>query len=193
MTSSELFLHAVAAERFIRPRIGDPPTVAVVLGSGLGPLADRLINPKILPYEEIPHFAIPTVAGHAGNLIVGAVGSARVLYLQGRFHFYEGHDLSTVTFFVRVLQRLGVKTLVLTAATGSINPTFVPGDIVGISDHLNLIGMNPLRGRHDDRLGLRFPDMSEVYSRRLRAIAATEASTLGIDLKSGVLRLLPGP
>jgi purine-nucleoside phosphorylase len=193
MNATDLFDRAERAAEAVRWAFAPVPKVAVVLGSGLGPLADRLEDRVAVPYATIPHFPVPTVAGHEGNLIAGAVGPARVIYLQGRFHFYEGHDLETVTFPVRLLRRLGVETLVLTAATGGIEPGFRPGDLVCLSDHLNLIGQNPLRGANDERCGPRFPDMSEVYSRRLRATAAEEAGRLGIDLKTGVYACLPGP
>ena len=191
--SAGLFERAEASASLVRSRLGTPPKVAVVLGSGLGLLADRLSDRIVVPYAEIPHFPVPTVLGHVGNLIAGSLGTARAIYMQGRFHFYEGHDLATVTFFVRVLRRLGVDTLILTAATGGINLDFRPGDIMILADHLNLIGQNPLRGPNDERFGLRFSDMSNVYSRRLRSLASSEASRLGIDVKSGVYACLPGP
>jgi purine-nucleoside phosphorylase len=189
----ELFERAERAAESIRAVIDDVQKTAVVLGSGLGPLVDRLADRVILPYSEIPFFPVPTVEGHHGNLVAGTIGSARVLYLQGRFHFYEGRELGAVTFPVRVLRRLGVETLVLTAATGGINTDFRPGDIVTLSDHLNLIGQNPLRGPNDARFGTRFPDMTAVYSPRLRSIAEEEASRLGVMLRSGVYVCLPGP
>src|SRR6185369_8988808 len=133
------------------------------------------------------------VAGHHGNLVVGSIGGAGVLALQGRFHSYEGHGLEAATFPIRVLQCLGVETLILTAATGGINASYRPGNIVCLSDHLNLIGSNPLRGPNDDRFGPRFPDMSEVYSASLRRIASSEASRLGFDLPFGVYAAMPGP
>jgi purine-nucleoside phosphorylase len=188
-----LFERAEEAALAIKEAVPDPPRVAVVLGSGLGRLADRLDGAEVLPYGQIPHFPLPTIEGHRGNLVAGSLEGVRVFYLQGRFHFYEGHDLSTVTFPVRVLQRLGVAVLVLTAATGGINPAYRPGDIVCLADHLNLIGQNPLRGPNDDRLGTRFPDMTEVYSRRLRALADEQATRLGFALHSGVYACLPGP
>jgi purine-nucleoside phosphorylase len=189
----ELFERAERAAESIRAVIDDVPKTAVVLGSGLGPLVDRLADRVILPYSGIPFFPVPTVEGHHGNLVAGTIGPARVLYLQGRFHYYEGHELADVTFPVHVLRRLGVETLVLTAATGGINTDFRPGDIVALSDHLNLIGQNPLRGPNDARFGTRFPDMTAVYSPRLRSIAAKEASRLGVSLRSGVYVCLPGP
>ena len=146
-----------------------------------------------IPYAKIPHFPVPSVAGHAGNLVVGKLDGASVLMLQGRFHYYEGHPLQVVTFPVRVLQFLGVRTLILTAATGGIRSELRPGNLVCLSDHLNLLGTNPLRGPHDDRLGPRFPDMTEVYSKRLRSLARDEGKRLGINLIAGVYACLPGP
>jgi purine-nucleoside phosphorylase len=188
-----LFVRAERAATAIKEWIPDPPRVAVVLGSGLGPLVDQLDDREVMPYGRIPHFPAPTVEGHHGNLVAGSLAGARVLYLQGRFHFYEGHDLPTVTFPVRVLRRLGVETIVLTAATGGINADFAPGDIVGLTDHLNLIGQNPLRGPNDEKFGARFPDMSAVYSPRLRALAQAEADARGLGLRWGVYACLPGP
>ena len=185
--------NAGEAAEYIGSRIGTIPKTAVVLGSGLGPLAGRLRNSTAIDYETIPHFPEVTVAGHIGRLIAGMVGEVDVLYLQGRFHYYEGHSLEATTFPIRVLARLGVKTLILTAATGGIRPGLKPGDIVTLSDHLNLIGGNPLRGLNDDRLGPRFPDMTEVYSKALRELAAREGARLGIAWNEGVYAALPGP
>jgi purine-nucleoside phosphorylase len=169
------------------------PQFAIVLGSGLGSFAERLVDATTIPYDRIPHFPRPTVVGHHGNLVIGSIGAARVAAFQGRFHYYEGHELPAVTFPVRVLQALGVRTLVLTAATGGIRESLRAGDLVCLCDHLNLLGSNPLRGPNDDRLGPRFPDMTEVYSRRLRALAAEEAAKLGLPLTEGVYAALPGP
>jgi purine-nucleoside phosphorylase len=169
------------------------PKTAVVLGSGLGAFADGLAEAESLSYAQIPHFPPPTVAGHRGNLVVGRCGAARVAVLQGRFHFYEGHDLDVVTFPVRVLQALGVDTLILTAATGGIRDSLRPGDLMALSDHLNMIGCNPLRGPNDDRLGTRFPDMSEIYSRKLRNTAEEEARGLGFAVPTGVYACMAGP
>jgi purine-nucleoside phosphorylase len=188
-----LFERSERAAVAIVEQLGPPPSIAVVLGSGLGPLADRLEDRKVVRYSSIPHFPTTTVEGHHGNLVAGSLDRARVIYLQGRFHYYEGHDLEAVTFPTRVLRRLGVETLVLTAATGGINLSYRPGDLMGLSDHLNLIGDNPLRGPNDARLGARFPDMSAVYSPRLRAIAQDEADALGFALHWGVYACLPGP
>lgn len=183
-------MEAAAAIRAAAPRI---PALAVVLGSGLSELADAVGDRVVIPYERIPHFPVPTVAGHAGNLIVGQIDGAGVIVLQGRFHYYEGHSLDQVTFPIRVLQFLGVRTLILTAATGGIRAELRPGNLVCLSDHLNLIGSNPLRGRNDDRLGPRFPDMTEVYSKKLRTLARDEGKRLGINVIPGVYACLPGP
>ncbi|MFO0908387.1 MAG: purine-nucleoside phosphorylase [Isosphaeraceae bacterium] len=188
-----LFDRAEEAASVIRERIEQIPTTAVVLGSGLGPLAERLRDRVVVPYRSLPHFPAATVAGHEGNLVAGTVEGTPVLYLQGRFHYYEGHDLDSVTFPTRVLSRLGVKRLILTAATGGINREFHPGDLVCLTDHLNLLGVNPLRGPNDDRFGPRFPDMTCVYSPELRKLADIEAARLGIALKTGVYAVLPGP
>ena len=154
----------------------DRPRVAIVLGSGLNDLAGRVQDATVVPYASVPHFPATRVAGHAGQVLCGKLAGQTVIVFQGRFHYYEGHDLETVTFPVRVIQELGVKLLILTAATGGIREGLRPGTLMLLSDHLNLIGCNPLRGPNDERLGTRFPDMSEVYSSRLRAIALEEAS-----------------
>src|SRR5438093_13390526 len=144
-TRPDLHTRAEEAAATIRAACAEPPRIAVVLGSGLNELADRLPDPVAIPYERIPHFPRTTVAGHEGKAIVGKLHGAMVLMLQGRFHYYEGHDLETVTFPIRVLQRLGAGTLILTAATGGIRADLRPGDLVLLTDHLNLIGANPLR------------------------------------------------
>ena len=185
--------HAETAAAAIRQSIPLLPKIAVVLGSGLNALADRLASPTVLPYGSIPYFNPQTHPAHTGSLVAGSLGATPIIYLQGRFHFYEGIDLEAVAFPVRVLKRLGVETLILTAATGGINPALQPGDIVALSDHLNLLGQNPLRGPNDDRLGPRFPDMTEVYSLRLRTLALEAAARLDQKLSSGVYACLPGP
>ncbi len=187
-----LFAQGEAADS-LRSAAGAVPSIAVVLGSGLNELAGRVAEPRIIPFEQIPHFRQTTVAGHEGKVLLGRLGGAGVIMLQGRFHFYEGHDLEAVTFPVRVLQRLGVSTLILTAATGGIRDGLRPGSLMLLTDHLNLIGANPLRGPGDPRLGTRFPDMTEVYSPRLRSIAAEEGKRLGVTLEAGVYACVPGP
>jgi purine-nucleoside phosphorylase len=191
--SPDLYTRAAEAAEVISAACYETPGVAVVLGSGLNELADRLTSPAIVPYDQIPHFPRTTVAGHEGRVILGSMGGVPTVVFQGRFHFYEGHDFETVTFPVRVIQHLGVPTLILTAATGGIRPDLRAGNLVVLTDHLNLIGANPLRGLNDPRLGTRFPDMTEVYSKRLRSIAREEGKKVGIDLVPGVYACLPGP
>jgi purine-nucleoside phosphorylase len=190
---SDLQTRALAAAAAIHAVTALPPRVAIVLGSGLNELADRIADATALAYEHIPHFPRTTVAGHEGKVLLGKLGGTPVIIFQGRFHYYEGHELDTVTFPIRVIQKLGVSTLILTAATGGIRTDLRAGNLVLLTDHLNLIGANPLRGPNDPRLGTRFPDMTEVYSRRLRGIAKEEGKRLGIELVFGVYACLPGP
>jgi len=194
MGSGSMSLEQVdEAADFVRARCGAPPTVGVVLGSGLGDFADTLGNAVGLPYADIPHWPVSTVVGHAGRLVVGDVAGRRVVALSGRSHFYEGHALQVVVFPTRVLARLGVRQLILTNAAGGINTSFQQGALMVIDDHINMLGSNPLIGPNDERLGVRFPDMSEVYSRRLRALADEVGSTLGIRLAHGVYMAAHGP
>ena len=193
MTSS-YFDRVSEAAGFLAARVGEPrPDVAVVLGSGLGDFASHLGDPLDIGYGEIPHWPAARVIGHAGRLVVGRVGGRRVAALSGRAHFYEGHDMATVTFATRAMALLGVKVLVLTNAAGGINTGFSQGALMLIDDHINLIGTNPLIGPHDERFGQRFPDMTEVYSRRLRALADEVARRRGIGLEHGVYAALHGP
>jgi purine-nucleoside phosphorylase len=177
----------------LRKVIGPVPEVAVVLGSGLGDFATGLADSLVLPYGEIPHWPASNVIGHAGKLVVGGVGARRVIALSGRAHFYEGHPMTTVTFGARVLGMLGVKALILTNAAGGINLKFSSGALMLISDHINLMGTNPLVGPNEDRFGFRFPDMTEVYSRRLRGIAREAATAIGVTLEEGVYVAVHGP
>ncbi len=189
-----LFERAESAAEAIREGVGlDRPRVAVVLGSGLGSIADEVADRRIVPYAKIPHFPLTGVAGHKGNLVAGSLSGVRVVCLQGRIHGYEGHDLEAVTFPIRVLKRLGVDLLILTAATGGIRADLRAGELVRVSDHLNLSGANPLRGPNDERFGPRFPDMTHVYTPRLRDLARVEANRLGLTLREGVYACLPGP
>jgi purine-nucleoside phosphorylase len=181
------------AAETVRARIGATPDVAIVLGSGLGEFATSLGDAVSCAYGEIPHWPPSAVVGHAGRLVAGTVRGKRVAALSGRAHFYEGHDLRTVTFPTRVLGRLGVPALILTNAAGGINLGFTPGTLMLIEDHVNLMGTNPLVGPNDDRLGPRFPDMTEVYSRRLREVAAEAAGASGVALARGVYAALHGP
>jgi purine-nucleoside phosphorylase len=181
------------AGEFLERRLGRVPDVAIVLGSGLGAFGDSLTDPNVAPYGEIPHWPASRVIGHAGKLVAGVSGSRRVLALSGRAHFYEGHDLGTVTFAMRVLGHVGVRTVILTNAAGGINQRFESGALMLMDDHINFLGTNPLIGPNDDRFGRRFPDMSEVYSKRLRSIAADAAKTLGLPLEHGVYIAVTGP
>ena len=176
----------------LRERVG-AADVAVVLGSGLGDFASGLSESITIPYGEIPHWPASAVVGHAGQLIVGTMAARRVVALSGRAHFYEGHDLRTVTFGTRVLGQLGLRTLIVTNAAGGINTRFAPGTLMVMDDHINLLGSNPLVGANDDRFGPRFPDMTEVYSKRLRDIASDVASARGLDLAHGVYAAVHGP
>jgi len=181
------------AAAHLEGRLGAVPDVAVVLGSGLGAFAEALAEREVLPYESIPHWPASRVVGHAGRLVAGATRARRVLALSGRVHFYEGHSLETVTFATRVLGRLGVKTLIVTNAAGGINTRFDRGALMLIEDHINLLGTNPLIGPNETRFGRRFPDMSEVYSRRLRGIAGEAARAIGLPLEQGVYIAVTGP
>jgi purine-nucleoside phosphorylase len=188
-----LYERAEHAARFIRSRVGEDVRVALVLGSGLGAFADTLEDAQPLDYSEIPGFARPTVEGHAGRLVVGRVEGATVAAMQGRFHFYEGYTLEEVTFPVRTLGLLGVKSLVLTNASGGLNNSFSEGSLIVISDHLNLMGTNPLLGKNDPRFGPRFPDMTAVYDHEYQDIAIAEAHEMGMELRRGIYAALSGP
>jgi purine-nucleoside phosphorylase len=172
---------------------GPAPDVAVVLGSGLGDFCERLADTMVVPYEQIPHWPASRIIGHAGKLYAGMLRGKRVAALAGRVHFYEGHDLRTVTFATRVMATLGVRTLILTNAAGGVNTSFQPGSLMVMDDHINLLGDNPLVGANDDRFGPRFPDMTEVYSRRLRAIADEASKAMAVPVEHGVYVGLRGP
>lgn len=172
---------------------GPVPDVAVVLGSGLGDFCERLTDTHVIPYEQIPHWPASRIVGHAGKLYGGNLRGKRVAALAGRVHFYEGHDLRTVTFATRVMATLGVRTLILTNAAGGVNTSFKPGFLMVMDDHINLMGDNPLVGPNEDRFGPRFPDMSEVYSKRLRAIADESSRQTGVSVVHGVYAGLRGP
>jgi purine-nucleoside phosphorylase len=193
LTPGTLYERAEHAARFIRSRATEEVRVALVLGSGLGAFADELEGASAIPYSEIPGFARPTVEGHAGRLVVGRVGGVGVAAMQGRFHFYEGYALEEVTFPVRVLALAGASSLVLTNAAGGLNNSFEQGSLVLISDHLNLMGTNPLLGPNDARFGPRFPDMTEVYDREYQEAAVAEAHAMGIELRRGIYAALSGP
>lgn len=190
--------HFAEAAAVIRQVMGPDlhPTIAIVLGSGLGALADEVEDAVVIPYERIPHFPISTIPGHLGRLVIGRLQGKDVIVMQGRVHYYEGYSMQQVTLPIRVFRVLGVDTLILTNAAGGINPTFKAGEVMLIVDHLNLIGMagaNPLRGPHDPTLGPRFLDMSKAYDRTLRRLALQVAQEAGIELHQGVYAGLAGP
>ena len=177
----------------VRSRIRTVPEIAIVLGSGLGDFAGSLGDAVTMPYDELPHWPASRVIGHAGKLVVGTVRGRTIAALAGRCHLYEGHEPARVVFAIRVLGLLGVKTLILTNAAGGVNTGFSKGALMVIDDHINLMGSNPLIGDNEERFGARFPDMTEVYSSRLRGIADRAAKTLGFQLPHGVYAALMGP
>lgn len=183
----------MAAAELVRGKSHVMPSIAVILGSGLGEFAATLSNAVSVPYGHIPHWPASTVVGHEGRLVMGGIGGRKVAALSGRVHYYEGFDMRTVTFAARVLGVLGVKTLILTNAAGGVNMKLTPGALMVIDDHVNLLGSNPLVGPNDDRFGTRFPDMTEVYSSRLRQLADESASALGFSLAHGVYVAWNGP
>ncbi len=178
---------------YLQSRITTPPEITIVLGSGLGPLADAVENPLVIPYEEIPGWPRSTAMGHAGKLVFGQLAGRNVAVMSGRAHLYEGHQIDQVVLGVRVLAQLGGRKVILTNAAGGINLTYHRGALVLISDHLNLQGTNPLLGPNDDSLGPRFPDMTFAYSRRLRELAEETLRKLGIPVHHGVYAALSGP
>jgi len=180
----------------IRARITTQPRVGMILGSGLGPLADAVENATIIPFEDLPSWPVSTVIGHQGRLVIGQLEGQNILVMQGRAHYYEGYSMAQIGLPIRVMQRLGIETLIVTNAAGAVNPDFNPGDLMLIADHLNLIGMSgltPLRGPNLDELGPRFPDMGQAYDRELSAIVQSVAAENGIPLQTGVYVCLAGP
>jgi len=184
------------AAGFIRQKLKELPEVGMILGSGLGDLAEVVENPVVISYDSIPHWPRPTVQGHAGRLVTGRLSGKNVMVLQGRVHYYEGYPMDQVTLPVRVMQRLGMKTLFVTNAAGAIQPEYEPGDVMLIKDHIALIGMaglNPLRGPNLNEIGERFPDMSQAYDRDLLRIARGVAEKAGVGYHEGVYVSLAGP
>jgi purine-nucleoside phosphorylase len=185
------------AQEFIRPLLGErKPAIGIILGSGLGELADQLEEAVAIPYTTIPGFVGSTAPGHAGRLVIGGLAGKTVLAMQGRFHFYEGHDMAQVTFPVRLMRALGITTLIVTNAAGGLNPAFQTGDLMALNDHIFLPGMagqNPLRGPNDETLGPRFVPVVNSYTQSLRDIAQEEAAKLGIRFHQGVYIMLTGP
>ena len=187
------FGHATQAADWLRERGCGDADVAIVLGSGLGDFADQIAGATTIPYADIPHWPASRVIGHAGKLVCGTVSGRKVVVLSGRVHHYEGHDMQTVTFAMRVMGRLGVPRVILTNAAGGISPNCSRGALMVIDDHINFMGNNPLVGPNDERFGVRFPDMTHVYSPRLRAIADQAAQALGIAIQHGVYIAVLGP
>jgi len=177
----------------IRKHGAEGAEIGIVLGTGLGSIAESIENPIRIPYSEIPHFPTSTVDSHAGELLLGSLGGRPVVALSGRFHYYEGYTMQEVTFPIRVAKALGIHTLVVSNAAGGMNPQFKAGDIMVITDHINFMGDNPLIGAHDDRLGPRFPDMIEPYTNALIDLADAVALELGIRLQHGVYLGVAGP
>lgn len=178
---------------FIRNRFIEKYEIGIILGSGLGNLGENIENQQYIPYSEIPNFPVSTVKGHSGRLISGTFGGKKVLALQGRFHFYEGYDMKTITFPIRVFKELGINLLILSNAAGGMNPDFRIGDIMIINDHINMFPTNPLIGQNDDLLGPRFPDMSEPYDKHLISKMESIAGKLNINVKKGVYVGVSGP
>lgn len=181
------------AKQYIASKISNKPEIGLILGSGLGVLADEIESPVVIPYHEIPGFPTSTVSGHKGQLVIGELHGTTVVAMQGRFHFYEGYDMDLVTLPVRVMRAIGVEKLIVTNAAGGINESFHPGDLMIIEDHLNMFGTNPLIGPNLDEAGVRFPDMSEAYSKAYLKLAHDVANDIGLTLRQGVYAGNTGP
>jgi len=190
---TELREKTAESAAFIRTKANTKATIGIILGTGLGALAEDIAEEAVIPYEEIPNFPVPTVSFHAGRLILGTLNGKGIVAMQGRFHHYEGYTLGQITFPVRVMRALGAETLIVSTACGAVNPQFQAGDIMLITDHINLLGGNPLIGPNDDELGPRFPDMSEPYSRDLIAMTEQVALEERIRVQKGVYAAMTGP
>jgi len=188
-----IYADMIEAGEFIKSRIDLTPEIGIILGSGLGDFAEGVDKSVVIPYDEIPHFKKVRVKGHAGNFVTGIVSGKPVAILQGRYHFYEGHDIKDVVFPVRVLSSLGISKLLITNAAGGINAAFAPGDLMVITDHINLMGANPLSGYNDERMGPRFPDMSTIYDKSMSEKIISTARSMSLSIKSGVYAGLSGP
>ena len=181
------------AKDFLKPKLKETPKIGMILGSGLGNLVDQMQDSIEIPFSKIPYFKTTSAVGHSGVIVAGYLNDAYVIALKGRYHYYEGHTLSEVTFPVRVLKLLGVETLIITNSCGAVNKDFNPGELMLITDHLNLTGNNPLIGDNIDELGPRFPDASEIYTKQLRTIALKTAKKLNIKFNEGVYAWWTGP
>ncbi|MHB2147892.1 purine-nucleoside phosphorylase [Calditrichota bacterium LG25] len=194
MISREAYLQQISeAHDFIRGKIENDPQIGIILGTGLGGLVKEIEIAQEIPYQQIPHFPVSTVESHEGKLIFGTLGGKQVMAMQGRFHYYEGYSMQQITFPVRIMKKLGITTLLISNASGGMNPLFRKGDLMLIEDHINLLGTNPLIGQNLDEFGPRFPDMSEPYSRRLIALAEDVALENKIKIQKGVFIAVPGP
>jgi purine-nucleoside phosphorylase len=190
---SALWTKIEEAVAFIREQTDFQPEIGLILGTGLGELSGRIDTVCTIPYTDVPHFVASTATSHAGNLVLGTLGGRKVLAMQGRVHFYEGYTMEEITLPVRVMKALGANTLLMSNAVGGMNPQLAPGDLTVVTDHINLMGDNPLIGANDDRLGPRFPDMSEPYDRALLATMETVALEEKISLKRAVTVAVAGP
>jgi purine-nucleoside phosphorylase len=190
---NDLYNKIQAAGRYIRSRSTLEPEIGIVLGTGLGSLTDTINIDISLSYADIPYFPVSTVKGHSGQLILGSLGGKKVIAMSGRFHYYEGYAMQELTFPIRVMKSLGAEILMLSNAAGGMNPHFKVGDMMIFQDHINLMPDNPLRGENDERLGPRFPDMSEPYCKKLIAVAEQVAATENFRIHTGVYAGVPGP
>jgi purine-nucleoside phosphorylase len=178
---------------YLKNIVSETPVYGIILGSGLGDLVDEVKITHTIPYEDIPNFPVSTVKGHQGALVFGYIGDVYIMMLQGRFHYYEGYDMQEVTFPVRVMKQLGIERMVVSNASGGVNPDYVVGDVMLIKDHVNQFPEHPLRGHNEERFGPRFVNMSEPYDRKMIAKAKEIAKSAGIDVKEGVYLGLQGP
>lgn len=190
---SELLSHLQETVEYIQSICKEKPLIGIVLGSGLGNLASEIVVEKEIPYQDIPHFPISTVKGHCGKLLFGLLNGVPVLAMSGRFHYYEGHSPANVAYPIRVMRQLGIETLLLSNAAGAVNPDYKVGDLVIISDHISFFTINPLLGQNEEKLGPRFPDMSEPYDRDIIAIAKRIGMDYDFNLKEGVYTGVTGP
>jgi len=188
-----IYEKALQASEFILSRISEKPDIAIILGTGLGFLVNEIQNQIEVDYKDIPNFPVPTVKGHDGKLVYGDMEGHKVLVMKGRVHYYEGEEISVVTFPIRVFTCMGIKTLIVTNAAGAINKTFKPGDLMLINDHIGLFSPSPLRGENIEQFGPRFNDMSEAYNKELRDKAMKAAKAVGVELKEGVYAFAKGP
>lgn len=193
MLNSPRYQRIKETGEFIKSKLHNIPDIGIVLGSGLGPLADQLNNAINIDYSEIPNFPVSTVEGHAGMFVIGELEGKLIMCMKGRFHYYEGYSLEEVTLPIRIMSYLGIKNLILTNASGGVNLDFIPGDLMIIKDHINCSALNPLIGKNIEEMGLRFPSASDIYTKEIREIVKTIAKNEGIDVKEGIYFYSTGP